>query len=143
MTPEFRNSAATLIMGLIKSDGEIRSAEIDAAYEKLNDMGGKDDTNWSAGDNSVIGRSSGNRIADALGALRFAPEEDRLDLLAALWDVAAADGELHKMEAEFVQTAAEALDLTPGVVEIVRPAGLATKVVRTRGKSRRKKRKAA
>ena len=137
LTQEFRTSAATLIMGLIKSDGEIRKEEIDAAYERLSNLGDQGDADWAPGDNSVIGRSSGNRIADALGALRYSPEEDRLDLLAALWDVAAADGELHELEAEFVDTAAEALDLTPGIVEIVRPVGIGRKASDSTGKNRK------
>ena len=121
MTPEFRSSAATLIMSLIKADGEIRREEIKAGYDYLDA-----DEAWAPGANAVLGqRNQGNRLADALGSLRFSPEEDRLDLLAALWDVAGDDGEVCEYEMEFVESAAEALDLPMSYVEIVRPAGFA------------------
>ena len=126
LTPEFKLSAATLIMGLIKADGDIKLEEVDAAYSYIRNMSGDaSERPWTPGDNVVLGRTGGNRIAEALGALRYSPEEDRLDLLAALWDVAAADGDIHEMESEFVQSAAEALNISPSTVEIVRPANLA------------------
>ncbi len=130
LTPEFRTSAATLLMGLIKADETIRQEEVDAAYDYLNSMSDGEERPWKEGDNAVLGRSSSNRLSAALGALRHSPEEDRLDLLEALWEVALSDGELAQSEAEFVETAAEALDLPKSVVQIVRPAmnGLADNV---------------
>ena len=123
LTPELRNAAATLLMGVIKADQTIKQEEIDAAYEALNDLSAETDAEgWRKGDNASLGRTSGSRIADAMGALRFAPEEDRLDLLSTLWNVAMSDGEIHDMEAEFVESAAEALDLPQSIVHIVRPA---------------------
>lgn len=129
LTPELRNAAATLLMGVIKADQTIKQEEIDAAYEALNDLSADTDAEgWQKGDNAILGRTSGSRIADAMGALRFAPEEDRLDLLTTLWDVAMSDGEIHEMEAEFVESAAEALDLPQSIVHIVRPAAVAAVV---------------
>ena len=129
LTPELRNAAATLLMGVIKADQTIKQEEIDSAYEALNDLSADTDAEgWQKGDNAILGRTSGSRIADAMGALRFAPEEDRLDLLTTLWDVAMSDGEIHEMEAEFVESAAEALDLPQSIVHIVRPAAVAVAV---------------
>lgn len=120
---KFKMSAATLLMGLIKSDQEINDSEVDAAYKYLNDLGTDEpERPWAPGDNAVLGRTSGNRLNAALGALRYSPEEDRLDLMEALWHVAAADGHIHEAEEEFVASAAEALDLPKSVVHIIRPA---------------------
>ena len=122
MTPEFRKNAAILINNLIKADGEIRREEVDAAYAYLN--GPSEDGEprpWSSGDNAVVGRRDSADLSTAIGALRYAPEEDRMHLLAAMWDVAAADGEIADSETEFVRGAAEALDLPMSTVEIIRP----------------------
>ena len=129
LTPELRNAAATLLMGVIKADQTIKQEEIDAAYDALNELSAEaSDDGWRKGDNAILGRTSGSRIADAMGALRFAPEEDRLDLLSTLWDVAMSDGEIHEMEEAFVESAAQALDLPQSLVHIVRPASVSIAV---------------
>lgn len=120
---KFRMSAATLLMGLIKADQTINDQEVDAAYDYLNNLGSDEpERPWAPGDNAALGRTSGNRLNEALGALRYSPEEDRMDLMEALWHVAAADGNVHEAEEEFVASAAEALDLPKSVVQIIRPA---------------------
>jgi uncharacterized tellurite resistance protein B-like protein len=116
-------SAATLLMGLIKADQDIRDGEVEAAYTYLNSLGSDEpERPWAPGDNATLGRTNGTRLSEALGALRYSPEEDRMDLMEALWHVAAADGEIHAAEEEFIDSAAEALDLPHSVVRIVRPA---------------------
>ena len=121
----FRSSAATLLMGVIKADGSIKQTEIETAYTHLKELGHLDETpTWSAGDNLVMGRASEEQIASAIGALRHVPEETRMELVSYLWDVAASDGVITEDEVEFVDRAADALALSPSVVEIVRPAEL-------------------
>lgn len=128
LTNQFRMSAATLLMGLIKADQEIREDEVEAAYAYLNALGSDEPVRpWAPGDNTTIGRANGNRLKEALGALRYSPEEDRMDLMEALWHVAAADGDIHATEEEFIENAADALDLPKSVVRIIRPAMKDTK----------------
>lgn len=112
MTPEFRSSAARLILNLIKTGDEIRR-ELDAeAVEFLDRI-------------EELGMAGEGQLARSIGAVRYAPEEERLDLLQSMWDFAADDEEIVEDADLFILSAAEALDLPISTIEIVRPADFA------------------
>lgn len=111
--------AAGLLLELVRMDHDFDAAEQAALLQILEDRFGIDEAQARA----LIARAPRTTYDDSrlLGRIAKAyTDDEKEDLLAMLWEMAMADGALHRLETHAVYEIAHRLAMPPGRIEAAR-----------------------
>ncbi len=101
-----REAHAILLASVMESDLLVKPEEIEAGrriLQRTAEKAGKSPADWGA----AIAEHS--NLPEAIERLKAQPEEFRANIVADLWEMSFADGEVHRDEKDFITRIADML----------------------------------